>query len=110
MFSFVHHVVPGSDLKPGNILINADCTIKICDFGLSRSGCEDDEELTQYVVTRWYRAPEIMLAYSTYGPAVDVWAVGCIFGEMLLKQPLFKGRDYVDMVPLLRVLVLLGRA
>ena len=72
--------------RPSNLLVNANCDLKICDFGLSRGmdqeDKEHDEDMTEYVVTRWYRAPEIMLAVKEYGPPVDMWAVGCIFGEL----------------------------
>ncbi|GJE90976.1 mitogen-activated protein kinase domain-containing protein [Phanerochaete sordida] len=88
------------DLKPGNLLVNADCELKICDFGLSRGfNALNDETatmMTEYVATRWYRAPEIMLAYRRYGTAVDIWATGCIVAELILGRPLFKGKDYVD--------------
>lgn len=88
------------DLKPGNLLVNADCELKICDFGLAR-GFEhtpdgNATQLTEYVATRWYRAPELMLAFRQYNTAIDVWSIGCIFGELLLGKPLFKGKDYVD--------------
>jgi serine/threonine protein kinase len=74
------------DLKPSNILVNSNCDLKICDFGLAR-GVEDEQsgELTEYVVTRWYRAPEIMLACQDYSKAIDVWSVGCIFAELLAR-------------------------
>lgn len=88
------------DLKPGNLLVNSDCELKICDFGLSRGfDSAPDEQvghLTEYVATRWYRAPEIMLAFRGYTKAIDVWSIGCIFAELLLGRPLFKGKDYVD--------------
>lgn len=93
------------DLKPGNLLVNADCELKICDFGLAR-GFETDPELakqagaggfmTEYVATRWYRAPEIMLSFQNYTTAIDIWSVGCILAELLGGRPIFKGRDYVD--------------
>lgn len=85
------------DLKPGNLLVNADCELKICDFGLAR-GLTDNPTgfMTEYVATRWYRAPEIMLSFKSYTKAVDVWSVGCIFAELLGGTPIFKGRDYVD--------------
>ncbi|KAG0755522.1 hypothetical protein G6F57_006227 [Rhizopus arrhizus] len=88
------------DLKPGNLLVNADCELKICDFGLAR-GYSDNADynagfMTEYVATRWYRAPEIMLSFQSYTKAIDMWSVGCIFAEMLGGRPLFKGRDYVD--------------
>lgn len=98
---FIHSAnVLHRDLKPGNLLVNADCELKICDFGLAR-GFDDSPEanagfMTEYVATRWYRAPEIMLSFASYTKAIDVWSVGCIFAEMLGGKPLFKGRDYVD--------------
>jgi serine/threonine protein kinase len=77
------------DLKPSNILINcSDCLLKICDFGLARTSCENDF-LTEYVVTRPYRAPELLLGSRSYSASVDMWSVGCIFVEMLTGQPLF---------------------
>ncbi|KAK9473623.1 kinase-like domain-containing protein [Dipodascopsis tothii] len=88
------------DLKPGNLLVNADCELKICDFGLARGFSADPKEnagfLTEYVATRWYRAPEIMLSFQSYTKAIDVWSVGCILAELLGGKPFFKGHDYVD--------------
>lgn len=88
------------DLKPGNLLVNADCELKICDFGLARGYSDQNEEnagfMTEYVATRWYRAPEIMLSFLGYTKAIDVWSVGCILAELLGGKPFFKGRDYVD--------------
>lgn len=88
------------DLKPGNLLVNADCELKICDFGLARGFSSDPERnagfLTEYVATRWYRAPEIMLSFQSYTKAIDIWSVGCILAELLGGKPLFKGKDYVD--------------
>jgi len=84
------------DLKPSNILVNRDCNLRICDFGLAR-GVDPDEassQLTEYVVTRWYRAPELLMATSAaYGGAIDIWSVGCIMAEMLGRRVLFQGRD-----------------
>lgn len=81
------------DLKPSNLLINCnDCLLKICDFGLARTSAEDDF-LTEYVVTRPYRAPELLLGSRMYTAAVDMWSVGCIFMEMLTGQPLFPIRS-----------------
>ncbi|KAI8597791.1 kinase-like domain-containing protein [Dissophora ornata] len=85
------------DLKPSNLLLNANCDLKICDFGLARSANSNDEHsgfMTEYVATRWYRAPEIMLTFKEYTKAIDVWSVGCILAEMLSGKPLFPGRDY----------------
>ncbi|KAF8661297.1 hypothetical protein AX16_001396 [Volvariella volvacea WC 439] len=85
------------DLKPGNLLVNADCELKICDFGLSRGFDSRPDEyashLTEYVATRWYRAPEIMLAFSRYTTAIDVWSIGCILAELLLVDQLNKVLD-----------------
>lgn len=86
------------DLKPSNLLLNANCDLKICDFGLARSAIIGQEEatgfMTEYVATRWYRAPEIMLTFKEYTKAIDVWSIGCILAEMLSGKPLFPGRDY----------------
>eukprot|EP00959_Pyramimonas_sp_CCMP1952_P142595 2985451-Pyramimonas_sp.AAC.1 len=62
------------DLKPSNLLLNANCDLKICDFGLARTSTEK-EFMTEYVVTRWYRAPELLLSCSEYTMAIDVWCV-----------------------------------
>ncbi|KAF0740287.1 hypothetical protein Ae201684P_016620 [Aphanomyces euteiches] len=85
------------DLKPSNILVNSDCSIKICDFGLARFATDQDvaEGLSEYVVTRWYRAPELLLA-NAYAMSIDVWSVGCIFGELLGRRVMFPGKSYVD--------------
>lgn len=85
------------DLKPGNLLVNADCELKICDFGLARGYSSIPEKntgfLTEYVATRWYRAPEIMLSFQSYTKAIDVWSIGCILAELLGGKPIFKGKD-----------------
>ncbi|XP_067090168.1 mitogen-activated protein kinase 12 [Osmerus mordax] len=81
------------DLKPGNLAINQECELKILDFGLAR---QTDSEMTGYVVTRWYRAPEVILSWMHYTQTVDIWSVGCIMAEMLLGKPLFKGNDHLD--------------
>ena len=180
---FVHR-----DLKPGNLLVNADCKLHVCDFGMTRAfACEDDDNeslyslqfkesmslsmqgdaefgddpfaltvsesselaegepkspkaeehlfttffaptsqfqdiknagktdllkypggpLTEYVSTRWYRAPEVLLCFQGgYGPSIDMWAVGCVLAEMLTGRPLFPGRDYLDQ--LYRISAVLG--
>ena len=82
------------DIKPSNLLLNSDCHVKVCDFGLCRSVAEASNVaapvLTDYVATRWYRAPEILLGSTRYTKGVDMWAVGCILGEMLLGKPCLK--------------------
>ena len=109
------------DLKPANILANKNCDLKICDLGLGRAevydydekkvakkskkktkndenDSDEDPELTEYVITRWYRAPEVILCPSHYAKAVDIWSVGCIFAELLGRQPLFPGDHYLDQI------------
>ena len=78
------------DLKPSNLAVNEDCDLKILDFGLARP---TDAEMTGYVATRWYRAPEIMLNWMHYSQTVDIWSVGCIMAELLTGRPLFPGDD-----------------
>ncbi|KAJ5829176.1 Mitogen-activated protein kinase hog1 [Penicillium rubens] len=91
---YVHSAgVVHRDLKPGNILINENCDLKICDFGLARA---QDPRMTGYVSTRYYRAPEIMLTWQKYDVEVDIWSAGCIFAEMLEEKPLFPGKDHVN--------------
>lgn len=94
------------DLKPSNILVNSSCKLKICDFGLARGRLADEDHLTGYVVTRWYRAPEVMLVPKEYGDAVDLWSLGCILCELYGRKPLFPGADHVDM--LVRIAEVLG--
>ncbi|XP_076947942.1 mitogen-activated protein kinase 19-like [Bidens hawaiensis] len=93
------------DLKPKNILANANCKLKICDFGLARAAFTDTPTTlfwTDYVATRWYRAPELCGSfYSKYTPAVDIWGVGCIFAEILTGKPLFPGRSVVHQLELI---------
>ena len=110
------------DLKPSNLLLNANCDLKICDFGLARvdgraasvarglsDGSDPDSSpgdsvstfMTEYVVTRWYRAPELLLSCAEYTSAIDVWSVGCIFAELLGRKPLFPGKDYVHQLNLI---------
>ncbi|CAN4119933.1 unnamed protein product [Withania somnifera] len=93
------------DLKPSNLLLNADCDLKICDFGLARTTSEADF-MTEYVVTRWYRAPELLLNCTEYTAAIDIWSVGCILMELIKREPLFPGRDYAQQLGL--IIKLLG--
>ncbi|CAI5502143.1 unnamed protein product [Closterium sp. Naga37s-1] len=92
------------DLKPSNLLLNANCDLKICDFGLARSA-EESDYMTEYVVTRWYRAPELLLNSKAYTAAIDLWSVGCIFMELLNREPLFPGKDYVDQLRLITSII-----
>uniref|UniRef100_A0A4W5RKK2 mitogen-activated protein kinase n=1 Tax=Hucho hucho TaxID=62062 RepID=A0A4W5RKK2_9TELE len=90
----VYQMLKGlQDLKPGNLAINQECELKILDFGLARQA---DSEMTGYVVTRWYRAPEVILSWMHYTQTVDIWSVGCIMAEMLSGKPLFKGNDHLQ--------------
>ncbi|KAM0867945.1 hypothetical protein ACQ4PT_041656 [Festuca glaucescens] len=93
------------DLKPRNILANADCKLKICDFGLARVSFNDTPSAifwTDYVATRWYRAPELCGSFfSKYTPAIDIWSIGCIFAEMLTGRPLFPGKNVVHQLDLM---------
>ncbi|VDL90117.1 unnamed protein product, partial [Schistocephalus solidus] len=102
------------DLKPSNILLDSECTVKVCDFGLTRSLTQRhpksgtakgdstdpleaaDPNLTEYVATRWYRAPEILLSSTTYTKGVDMWSLGCIVAEMFLGKPLFPGTSTLN--------------
>ncbi|ORY92051.1 kinase-like domain-containing protein, partial [Syncephalastrum racemosum] len=97
------------DLKPANILVNRNCDIRICDFGMAR-GCHISETrsslLTEYVTTRWYRAPEVMISPNNYSELIDVWSVGCILAEILGRRVLFMGRDYIDQLH--KILGILG--
>jgi len=79
------------DLKPENILINEEGVFKICDFGSAKYITEDSVN-SPYIVSRFYRAPELILAYDDYCEKVDIWALGCIFAELVLLKPLFPGK------------------
>jgi mitogen-activated protein kinase 1/3 len=98
---YLHSVnVIHRDLKPANILLNSDCYLKICDFGLARVTDPDHnpELLSEYVATRWYRAPEILLRYPRYDAAIDVWSCGAIISELITGRPLFPGEDPLDQI------------
>jgi len=87
------------DLKPANLLVMQNCDLAICDFGLARGG-EDDAQKTEYVVTRWYRAPELLCENDRYDNKIDVWSIGLIFGELLKRSVVLRGRDYIDQLRL----------
>jgi cell division cycle 2-like protein len=84
------------DLKTSNLLMNNRGQLKVADFGMARYFGDPAPKMTQLVVTLWYRAPELLLGAETYGPAVDMWSIGCIFGELLSKGPLLQGKNEVD--------------
>jgi len=97
-------------------LLNEDCDLQICDFGLARAQISNDDDiqkqgasaiLTDYITTRWYRAPEVMVSWKEYSTAIDVWAAGCIFAEMLLGKPIFPGYDEVEQVEM--IIKMLGK-
>ncbi|VDP81912.1 unnamed protein product [Echinostoma caproni] len=78
--------------------------VQICDFGLARIAdpeCDQSGVLTEYVATRWYRAPEIMLTSKIYTKAIDIWSIGCILAEMLSNRVLFPGKHYIDQLNLI---------
>lgn len=92
------------DVKPQNILLNHDYTaLKICDFGFARFLPEKDYDLTEYVATRWYRSPELLVG-QPYGKAADIWAIGCMIGELVDGQPMFPGDDEIDQIYLINKL------
>mmetsp|Transcript_18111 Transcript_18111/g.43484 ORF Transcript_18111/g.43484 Transcript_18111/m.43484 type:complete len:453 (-) Transcript_18111:412-1770(-) len=100
------------DIKPSNILLNSDCQVKVCDFGLARSLAQTGENVanvifTDYVATRWYRAPEILLGSTSYTTGVDMWAVGCILGELINGKPIFPGTSTMNQLD--RTLQVTGR-
>ena len=87
------------DVKPENLLITENMELKLCDFGFARlisGSCS--EKLTDYVATRWYRAPELLLTQGEYGKEVDYWAIGCIMGELVDGNPLFPGENEIDQI------------
>ncbi|KAF5400704.1 Mitogen-activated protein kinase [Paragonimus heterotremus] len=92
------------DLKPVNIAVNEDCELKILDFGLAR---QSQDEMSGYIATRWYRAPEVMLKWRHYNELVDIWSVGCIMAELRLRHPLFAGQTPIDQIR--RIMSLLGK-
>ncbi|MBN3291483.1 CDKL1 protein, partial [Polypterus senegalus] len=90
------------DVKPENILITKHQVIKLCDFGFARILTGPCDYYTDYVATRWYRAPELLVGDTQYGPPVDVWAIGCVFAELLSGVPLWPGKSDVDQLYLIR--------
>lgn len=104
--NFMHkHGFFHRDIKPENLLCNGPELIKIADFGLARE-IRSRPPYTDYVSTRWYRAPEVLLRSTNYSSPVDIWAVGCIMAELYTLQPLFPGRSEVDQI--FRICSILG--
>jgi len=93
------------DLKPRNLLVNSNSDLKICDFGLARADIPVLQThslvLTDYIATRWYRAPEVLLSWKNYSYAIDIWSVGCILAEMMLRAPLFPGHDQEEQIQMI---------
>ncbi|CCH58459.1 hypothetical protein TBLA_0A06670 [Henningerozyma blattae CBS 6284] len=101
------------DLKPGNILCTLNGCLKICDFGLARGVASkyfntrvSHQDITNYVATRWYRAPELILSHKTYDKSIDMWSLGCILGEFYERRPLFMGKDAMNQI--FQILQVLG--
>ena len=95
-------------VQPSNLLLNSECLLKLADFGLARSladcrgdGTKHHAQLTDYVATRWYRAPEILLGSHTYTFGVDMWSCGCILGELLTGRPIFPGKSTMNQLDLI---------
>ncbi|KAK9833060.1 hypothetical protein WJX74_006151 [Apatococcus lobatus] len=101
------------DIKPSNVLLNSECLVKLADFGLARSIAQlhtadgTNPVLTDYVATRWYRAPEILLGSSKYTYGVDMWSSGCILGELLSGKPIFPGNSTINQLD--RIVTVTGR-
>lgn len=100
------HRILHRDLKPQNLLINKDGNLKLADFGLARAFGIPLRTYTHEIVTLWYRAPEVLLGSRHYSTGVDMWSVGCIFAEMIMRQPLFPGDSEIDEI--FRIFRLLG--
>lgn len=86
------------DLKPGNLLLAVDGTLKIGDFGLAKMFGSPDRRYSPQSITRWYRPPEMLYGAELYSTSADMWSVGCIFAELMLRNPLFPGDDDIDQI------------
>ena len=97
------------DLKPRNLLVNSNCDLKICDFGLARANINTlmtpSAMLTDYIATRWYRAPEVILSWRQYTAAIDVWSVGCILAELLRRKPLLPAQTEQEQMMMITNLI-----
>lgn len=90
------------DIKPGNLLVNSNCILKICDFGLARTWDQRDRlNMTHEVVTQYYRAPELLMGARRYTGAVDIWSVGCIFAELLQRKILFQAAGPIEQLQMI---------
>ena len=103
---FMHsHNIVHRDIKPENMLLSRNGVLKICDFGFARQLTEADIQsgnpLTEYVSTRWYRSPELLVGAPSYSHKVDVWAIGCIFVELVTGRALFTGDSDLEMLKLI---------
>lgn len=95
--AYLHHNrILHRDMKAANLLINNDGILQIADFGLARGIEDENREYTNCVVTRWYRPPELFLGERRYTSAIDMWGVGCVFGELLKSRPIIQGQDDID--------------
>jgi len=93
----IHHAgVVHRDITPANILVNTNCDLKICDFGLAKEESDDGQDMTDYVTMRWYRAPELVMEHKAYSTGIDLWGIGLIFGELLGSKPMCQGKDRVN--------------
>lgn len=105
ILSAAHHIhdkwILHRDLKTSNILVHKSGKIALCDFGLARKYQIPKKALTQMVITLWYRPPELLFGESVYGPEVDMWSIGCIFGELLTKEAILQGRGELDQIDLI---------
>lgn len=95
------HEVLHRDIKGSNLLLDNRGNLKIADFGLARWNGEPGRAYTNRVITLWYRPPELLLGTNMYGPSVDMWSVGCLLAELLLRRPLFPGRDEAEQVDII---------
>ena len=95
--NYLHkHWILHRDLKPANMLLSTSGILKLIDFGLSTDYPPDFGPMISQVVTQWYKAPELCFGAEYYGPAIDIWSVGCIFAEMLLNQPFLPGSNDLE--------------
>eukprot|EP00741_Cyanophora_paradoxa_P024936 tig00000056_g24070.t1 len=92
------HNIIHRDIKPENLLVSKNGALKLCDFGFARTLSGQGAKYTDYVATRWYRAPELLVGDQQYGKPVDIWAIGCMFAEISTGAPLFPGESDIDQI------------